>query len=65
MSEKPAEDVCSTCQQPFDDFVINEKDGEVFKSCLSCSSKTGTHVFYKHDYFGIRNMGAGRFIVQS
>lgn len=65
MPEKPAEDVCSTCQQSLNDSVIIEKDGEVFKSCPSCSSKAGTHFFYKHDDFGMRNMGDGRFIVQS
>ncbi|PWK09424.1 hypothetical protein C7421_104370 [Pantoea ananatis] len=65
MSEIPAEDVCSTCQQPLHDSVIIEKDGEVFKSCPSCSSNAGTHVFYKYDDFGMRNMGDGRFIVQS
>ncbi len=65
MSEKPAEDICSTCQQSLHDSVINEKDGGVFKSCPSCSSKAGTHVFYKHDAFGMRNMGDGRLIVQS
>ena len=65
MSEKPAEDVCFTCQQSLHDFVIIEKDGEVFKSCPSCSSKAGTHVFYKHDDFGMRNMGDSRLMVQS
>lgn len=65
MSEKPAEDVCSTCQQPLYDSVIIEKDGGVFKSCPSCLSKAGTHVFNKHNDFVIRYMGDGRFIVQS
>jgi len=65
MSEMPAEEVCSTCQQPLHDSVIIEKDGEVFKSCPSCSSQAGTHVFYINDDFGMRNMGDGRYIVQS
>jgi|GEM_PF-7044998 uncharacterized radical SAM superfamily Fe-S cluster-containing enzyme len=33
MSEKPAEDICPTCQQSLDDSVVIEKNGEVFKSC--------------------------------
>lgn len=45
MSEKPAEGICSTCQQSLGDCVTTEKDGGVFKSCLSCSSKAGTHDF--------------------
>lgn len=40
MSEKLAEDVCYTCQQPLHDSVIIEKDDEVFKSCPSCSNLT-------------------------
>lgn len=40
MSEIPAEDVCSTCQQPLHESVIIEKDGEVFKSCPSCFNLT-------------------------
>lgn len=39
MSEKPAEDLCSTCQQYLNDSVIIEKDGEVFKSCLHAQAK--------------------------
>lgn len=65
MSEITAEEVSSTWQQPLHDSVIVEKDGEVFKSCFSCPCKAGTHVFYEHDDFGMRNMGDGRFIVQS
>lgn len=65
MSEITAEEVCSTCQQPLHDSVVIEKNGEVFKSCPSCSSKAGTHVFYRYDEFGMRNMGDGRLIVQS
>ena len=65
MSEKPVEEVCSTCQQPLHDSVVIERNGEVFKSCPSCSNKAGTHIFYKYNDFGMRNMGDGRFIVQS
>ncbi len=65
MSEKPAEGICSTCQQSLGDSVTTEKDDGVFKSCHSCSSKAGTHVFYKHDDFGMRNMGDSRLMVQS
>lgn len=65
MSEIPVEDVCSICQQLLHDSVIIEKDGEVFKSCPSCSGNAGTHVFYKYYDFGMRNMGDGRLIVQS
>lgn len=65
MSEMQQEDVCATCQNLLHDSVVIEKNGEVFKSCPSCSSKAGSHVFYKYNDFGMRNMGDGRFIVQS
>lgn len=65
MPEMLQEEVCARCGHSLHDSVIIEKDGEVFKSCPSCSSKAGAHVFYKYDNFGMRNMGDGRFIVQS
>ena len=65
MPEITAENVCSTCQQSLHDSVVIERNGEVFKSCPSCSSNAGIHVFYKYDDFGMRNMGDGRLIVQS
>lgn len=65
MSERPAEDVWSTCQHSLNDSVITENDSEVFKSRPSCSCKAGTHVFYEEDDFVMRNMVDCRFIVQS
>lgn len=65
MPDITAEDVCSTCQQSMHDSVVIKRNGEVFKSCPSCSSKAGTHVFYKNDDFGMLNMCDGRLIVHS
>ncbi|MHC2596515.1 DNA-directed RNA polymerase subunit RPC12/RpoP [Kluyvera sp. 1366] len=65
MSEMQHEDVCVTCQNSLHDSMVIEKNGEMFKSCPSCSSKARLHIFYKYNDFGMRNMGDGRFIVQS
>lgn len=58
-------DMCPTCQDSLRESVVAEVDGEHYKSCPSCSCKSGYHVFYRYGDFGMRNMGDGRYIVQS
>ncbi|HHW4627650.1 TPA: hypothetical protein ACUW8I_001265 [Yersinia enterocolitica] len=56
---------CSGCDASLSDSLIAEEEGKVYKSCPSCSEKVGHHVFYRYDDFGMRDMGDGRYIVQS
>ncbi|PQQ30391.1 hypothetical protein C6H64_10080 [Photorhabdus luminescens] len=58
-------DVCSGCHEPLHDSVVAEVEGKIYKSCPSCSTAMGQHVFYRYEDFGMRNMGDGHYIVQS
>lgn len=58
-------DICPACQNSLHESVIAEVGNEYYKSCPSCSCKNGSHVFYRYQDFGMRNMGDGRYIVQS
>lgn len=57
--------VCSECNQSLSDSQIIEKGGEVYKSGPNCSAKSGVHIFYRYEDFGMRDIGDGRNIVQS
>jgi hypothetical protein len=57
--------ICTGCAGDLDESLVAEINGEILKSCPSCSRVAGHHVFYRYGEFGTRNMGDGRHIVQS
>ncbi|CQD39702.1 Uncharacterised protein [Yersinia enterocolitica] len=56
---------CSGCDASLSDSLIAEEEGEVYKSCPSCSERVGHHVFYRYDDFGMRDMRYGRWTLYS
>ncbi|MCW7763231.1 hypothetical protein [Photorhabdus luminescens] len=58
-------DICSGCHDPLHDSVVAEVEGKIYKSCPSCSVAMGQHVFYRYKDFDMKEMGNGRYIVQS
>lgn len=57
--------LCSGCAGSLIESVDVENEYGVFKSCPECSRRAGYHIFYRFEDFGMRNMGDGRYIVQS
>ena len=55
---------CS-CGDPLNESVVMTYHGERLKSCPHCSTRAGRHQFLSEAYFGTRDMGDGRVIVQS
>lgn len=56
---------CPGCKAPLNESLYALDNGVEYKSCPRCSENAGHHIFYKSSYFGIRDMGDGRSIIQS
>ncbi len=57
--------ICAVCECSLNDSQDAVHNGVDYKSCPKCSADAGVHVFYKTEDFGFRDMGDGRYIVQS
>lgn len=56
--------ICS-CGEAIRESIVTNDDSGRFKSCPECSGRAGHHVFYPEKSFSMREMGDGRYIVQS
>ncbi len=54
---------CSSCDGSLNDSIFIESRD--LKSCPHCSALAGHHIFYRCEDFGMRDMGDGRYILQS